>query len=136
MPSAEHGFSVEQLSPITPTACLGLKLTARAWVADARTFKPGQRGVPGFDRWSWTRSPARTVVWGVGRGSKTVESVTLLGAGSPRRLTVSQQGAFAMVLPAAVDPAKLRLRVRLATGVTQTERPGIGLVADLVKSRR
>jgi hypothetical protein len=123
-------------APITPTACLGLRLTNRAWVADARTFKPGERGVPGFDRWSWSRSPARTVVWGVGRISKTVESVTLLGAGSPRRLTVSKQGAFAMVLPAGVDPAKLRLRVRLATGETQTERPGTGLVPDLVKSRR
>ena len=35
-----------------------------------------------------------------------------------------------------VDPAKLRLRVRLASGETQTERPGTGLVPDLVKARR
>jgi hypothetical protein len=123
-------------TPVTPTACLGLKLTDRAWVADARTFEAGQRGVPGFDRWSWHQYPARTVVWGVGRISKTVESVTLLGAGPPRRLTVSKQGAFAAVLPAATDRANLRLQVRLATGQTQTERPGIGLVPDLVKSRR
>jgi hypothetical protein len=75
-------------------------------------------------------------VWGVGRSSKTVESVTLLGAGAPRRLTVSKQGAFAVVLPATADPATLRLRVRLATGETQTERAGTGLVPDLVKSRR
>ena len=123
-------------TPVTPTACLGLKLTDRAWVADARTFEAGQRGAPGFDRWSWQRFAARTVVWGVGRSSKTVESVTLLGAGAPRRLTVSKQGAFAVVLPATADPATLRLRVRLATGETQTERPGTGLVPDLVKSRR
>jgi hypothetical protein len=123
-------------APITPTACLGLKLTGRAWVADARTFNPGQRGLPGFDRWSWRRFPARTVVWGVGRISKSVESVTLLGAGSPRRLSVSAQGAFAIVLPATTDPATLRLEVRLSTGETQTERPGIGLVPDLVKGRR
>jgi hypothetical protein len=122
--------------PITPTACLGLKLTNRAWVADARVLRPGHHGAPGFDRWSWHQYPARTVVWGVARGSKTVESVTLLGAGSPRRLTVSRQGAFAAVLPATADPAKLRLRVRLATGATQTERAGIGLVPDLVNGRR
>ena len=123
-------------APITPTACLGLRLTDRAWVADARTLKPGQRGVPGFDRWSWQRFPARTIVWGVARRSKTVESVTLLGAGKPRRLPVSGQGAFAAALPASTDLAKLRLRIRLATGETQTERPGIGLVPDLVKARR
>jgi hypothetical protein len=123
-------------APVTPTACLGVRLTNRAWVADARTLRAGQQGAPGFDRWSWARYPARTVVWGVGRISKTIESVTLLGAGSPRRLTVSGQGAFAAVLPASTDLAKLRLQVRLATGETQTERPGVGLVPDLVKGRR
>jgi hypothetical protein len=122
--------------PVTPTACLGLKLTDRAWVADARVLKPGHHGPPGFDRWSWHQYPARTVVWGVARRAKTVESVTLLGAGAPRRLTISGNGAFAAVLPASTDPAKLRLRIRLATGETQTERPGAGLVPDLVKGRR
>jgi hypothetical protein len=122
--------------PITPTACLGLKLTDRAWVANARTLKPGQGGAPGFDRWSWRRHPARTVVWGVARRPRTVASVTLLGAGAPRRLTITKQGAFAAVLPATTDPAALRLHVRLATGETQTEHPGNGLVPDLVEGRR
>jgi len=122
--------------PVTPTACLGLKLTDRDWVADARVLKPGHHGAPGFDRWSWHQYPARTVVWGVARRPKTVESVMLLGAGAPRRLTIAGGGAFASVLPATVDPATLRLRVRLSTGETRTERPGIGLVPDLVKGRR
>ena len=70
--------------PITPTACLGLKLTDRAWVADARTLKPGQGGVPGFDRWSWRRHPSRTVVWGVARRPKTLAPSRCSGR-APRR---------------------------------------------------
>jgi hypothetical protein len=121
---------------VTPTACLALRTSDRAWVADARRLKPGDEGVPGFDRWGWQRNPPRTVVWGVARNGKTLRSVTLRGAGGPRTLAVSKQGAFAAVLPAAVDPAKLALDVVLADGTVQHGKPGEGLAPDLVKSRR
>jgi hypothetical protein len=120
----------------SPTACLGLRVSTRAWIADARTFRPGDRGVPGFDRWDWRDHPARTVVWGVGRDGKALRSVTLKGAGAPRELPLSKQGAFAAVLPATVDPKTLSLDVVLADGTVQHGRPGEGLIPDLVKSRR
>lgn len=128
--AANHG------DPSTPTACLGLKTTDRAWVAAARRFSAGQSGVPGFDSWSWHEHAPRTMVWGVARTSRALTSVTLLGAGPPRRVAISEQGVFAAILPATADPAALRLQVRLANGATQTGRPGDGLVPDLVKSRR
>jgi hypothetical protein len=84
---------------ITPTACLGLRTSKRAWAADARSFHPGDRGAEGFDRWDWRDHPARTVVWGVGRDGKALRSVKLKGAGAPRELALSKQGAFAAVLP-------------------------------------
>jgi hypothetical protein len=121
---------------VTPTACLALRTSDRAWVADARRLKPGDEGVPGFDRWGWQSNPARTVVWGVARNGKTLRSVTLRGAGEPRKLTISKQGAFAAVLLASVDPAKLSLEVALADGTVQHGKPGDGLAPDLVKSRR
>jgi hypothetical protein len=120
----------------TPTACLALRTSTRAWVADARRLEPGDGGVPGFDRWSWQHNPARTVAWGVARDGKTLRSVTLRGAGAPRTLAVSKQGAFATVLPASVDPAKLSFDVVLADGSVQHGKPGEGLAPDLVKSRR
>jgi hypothetical protein len=105
-------------------------------VADARSFRPGDRGTPGFDRWDWRRHPARTVVWGAGRNGKALRSVTLQGAGAPRELALSKQGAFAAVLPATVDPARLSLDVVLVDGTVQHGRPGDGLIPDLVRSRR
>ena len=121
---------------VTPTACLALRTSDRAWVADSRRFSPGDEGVPGFDRWSWQKTPARTVVWGVARTGKALRSVTLRGAGAPRKLAISEQGAFAAVLPASVDPAKLALDVVLSDGTAQPGQPGEGLAPDLVKSRR
>jgi hypothetical protein len=120
----------------TPTACLGLRTSTRAWAADARTFHPGQQGVPGFDRWSWQQHPARTVVWGVARSGKTLRAVTLRGAGAPKPLAITKQGAFAAVLPANIDPAKLTLDVTLRDGTVEHGKPGEGLTPDLVKSRR
>jgi hypothetical protein len=122
--------------PSTPTACLGLRSSERDWVADARTFGPGDRGVPGFDRWDWLDQPARTVVWGVARENGTLREVTLRGAGAARKLTITRQGAFSIVLPASVDPGALTLEVRLADGRRQRGRPGEGLTPDPVKSRR
>ena len=120
----------------SPTACLGLRVSKRTWVADARTFHPGDHGVTGFDRWDWRDHPARTVVWGVGRDGKALRSVTLKGAGAPRELALSKQGGFAAVLPASVDPKTLSLDVVLADGTVEHGRPGEGLIPDPVKSRR
>ena len=120
---------------VTPTACIDRR-GPRSWVADARRFAAGQRGVPGFDRWTWRSHPPRTVLWGVANRSDGLREVTMLGDGAPRRLTISPRGTFAAVLPARVDPKRLRLVVRLADGSTQRGRPGVGLVADLVASRR
>jgi hypothetical protein len=119
-----------------PTACLGLRASARTWVADARTLHPGEKGVPGFDRWTWRDAPARTVVWGVARSNKALSEVKLIGAGAPQRLTISPKGAFAIVLPSAVKPEQLSLEVTLADGTVQRGKPGEGLAPDIVKSRR
>ncbi|MDA0185567.1 hypothetical protein OJ997_35005, partial [Solirubrobacter phytolaccae] len=120
----------------SPTACLGLRKSKRLWVADARTLRPGDQGVPGFDRWTWLNAPERTVVWGVARSHDAVRKVVLLGAGAPKALTISKQGAFAAVLPATTKPETLSLDVTLADGTVQHGKPGEGLVPDLVKSRR
>jgi hypothetical protein len=122
--------------PIGPTVCLALRKSKRAWVADARVLRPGDKGVPGFDRWNWRDAPARTVVWGVARRNRTIRAVTLRGAGAPKRLTVSPQGAFAAVLPATVAPSDLRLDVTLADGSIEHGKPGEGIAPDLVPSRR
>jgi hypothetical protein len=120
----------------SPTACLGLRTSERTWVADARVLRTGERGVPGFDRWSWRGVPDRTVVWGVARTNDAVRSVVLRGAGAPRSVAVSEEGAFAAVLPATTKLADLRLDVTLADGTLQHGKPGEGLTPDPVKSRR
>jgi hypothetical protein len=126
----------ESAQVVTPTACLALRTSTRAWVADARRLHPGDQGVSGFDRWGWQDHPARTVVWGVARDGKTLRAVTLLGAGAPSKLALSKQGGFAAVLPVTVDPAKLSLDVVLADGTVEHGKPREGLAPDLVKSRR
>ncbi|MBE2317932.1 hypothetical protein DVA67_018265 [Solirubrobacter sp. CPCC 204708] len=120
----------------TPTACLGLRTSTRAWVADARTIRPGQQGVKGFDQWTWQDTPARTVVYGVARSNDAVRKVVLHGAGPPQALDVSKQGAFAAVLAPSVKPDGLTLEVTLADGTVERGRPGEGLVPDPVESRR
>jgi hypothetical protein len=119
----------------SPTACLGLRASERDWVADAHTLHPGDRGVPGFDRWDWRSAPARTVVWGTARTNKAITKVVLNGAGAPRELAITG-GAFAAVLPASVDPAALTLDVTLRDGTVEHGKPGDGLLPDLVPSRR
>lgn len=119
----------------TPTACIDRR-GSRSWVADARRFEPGQRGLAGFDRWTWGSHPPRTVLWGVAASGKALRDVMMLGAGAPRSLSVTKEGTFAAVLPASVEPKQLRLVVRLADGSIERGRPGVGLVPDLVTSRR
>jgi hypothetical protein len=115
---------------IAPSACLALRTSDRAWVADARRFRRGDRGASWSGPWAWRGHPARTVVWGVARDGRTLRSVTLRGAGAPRRLTLTREGGFAAVLPASVNPRKLSLDVRLADGRTQRGRPGEGLAPN------
>lgn len=120
----------------SPTACLGLRTSRRTWVADARVLRSDERGLAGFDRWSWRGAPDRTVVWGVARTNDAVRSVILQGAGAPRPLAVSEDGAFAAVLAPTTKLADLRLVVTLADGTVQTGKPREGLTPDPVKSRR
>lgn len=120
----------------SPTACLGLRKSERMWVADARTLRPGDKGVPGFDRWTWLEAPERTVVWGVGRTNRALRKVVLLGGGAPKQLHISKRGAFAAVLPPTTKPESLSLEVTLADGTMQRGKPGEGLIPDLVESRR
>ena len=121
---------------IAPSACLALRTSDRAWVADARRFRRGDRGASWSGPWAWRGHPARTVVWGVARDSRTLRSVTLRGAGAPRRLTLTREGGFAAVLPASVNPRKLSLEIRLADGRTQRGRPGEGLAPNPIRRPR
>ena len=119
----------------SPTACF-LSSSRRRWVADARVLRPGDEGVPGFDRWTWARHPPRTVLWGLSRSGDPIASVRLLGAGPPRELTVSPDFVFGAVLDPDVDPRRLRLEVRFTDGTVQRGRPGVGLTPDTIPSRR
>jgi hypothetical protein len=120
---------------VSPTACLALRTSDRAWAADARRLEPGQEGTRGFDRWGWQKHPPRTVVWGVTRTNRALSKVVLNGAGAPRELAITD-GAFAAVLPAHTDVAKLSFDVTLRDGTVEHGKPGEGLAPDLVKSRR
>ena len=93
---------------------------SRDWAAGARRYAPGQHGSrDGLHPWDWRSHAARTVVWGITRNPKEIDTVTLRGAGAPRAVAVSAQGAFAVVLPAWVDPRRLRLSVRYHGGREQ-----------------
>lgn len=118
-----------------PTVCVA-QGGRFAWAAQALRLRPGQRGVPGFDRWQYTGRPPRTILVGVARTSSLVARVTVTGGGAPRVLTPTPNGTFALVLPATVDPADLRLSVRLKDGTVQRGGSGHGTVPDLVASRR
>jgi hypothetical protein len=120
----------------TPTACVDPRTKVKV-VADARRFKPGQRGVPGFDRWNWRDRPPRTVVWGVAQTPRTVRALRLRGApGGPRAVPVSPGGTFGVVLPFEVTPGRVRLDATLADGSIRTVVPGRDLVPDSVAARR
>ena len=96
--STRRGWAARNACRARPPAS-ALRTSERTWVADARLLRTGERGVPGFDRWSWRGTPDRTVVWGVARTNDAVRSVVLRGAGAPRPVAVSEEGAFAAVLP-------------------------------------
>lgn len=118
-----------------PTACISRRARFD-WAAQALRLRTGQKGRPGFDRWDYKGRPSRTLLLGVARAAGTITRVTVTGAGAPRILTPAANGTFALVLAPSVDPRDLRLAVRLKNGTTQHGRPGHGIVADLVASRR
>ncbi|MDP1847877.1 MAG: hypothetical protein Q8K79_08800 [Solirubrobacteraceae bacterium] len=118
-----------------PTACIAPH-GRFDWAASALRLRPGQKGSAGFDRWDYGQRPPRTLLLGVARASRTIAEVIVTGAGAPRTLTPTSSGVFALLLPASVDPQRLRLTVRLKDGTTQRGRPGHGVVADVVASRR
>ena len=118
-----------------PTACVSRRASFD-WAAQALRLRPGQRGTPGFDRWSYQGRPPRTLLLGVAKTSMSITRVTVTGAGAPRVLTPTRSGLFALLLPVSVDPADLRLTVDMRDGSVQRGRPGHGIVADVVASRR
>lgn len=118
-----------------PTACIAQR-GRFDWAAQALRLRPGQGGVPGFDRWIYQGRPPRTLLLGVALTSGLLTRVTVTGAGAPRELTPTPGGAFALLLPVSVDPRDLRLVVHLKDGTTQRGRSGHGIVGDLVPSRR
>ncbi|MEJ7797846.1 MAG: RNA polymerase sigma factor [Solirubrobacteraceae bacterium] len=113
----------------TPTACIDRRARFD-WAADALRLRPGQKGRPGFDRWDYMRRPPRTLLLGVARAAGTITRVMVTGAGAPRVLTPGFNGAFALLLPASVDPQDLRLAVRLKDDTTQHGRPGHGIAVS------
>ena len=121
--------------PPAPTACVSRRASFD-WAAQALRLRPGQRGTPGFDRWSYQGRPPRTLLLGVAKTSMSITRVTVTGAGAPRVLTPTRSGLFALLLPVSVDPADLRLTVDMRDGSVQRGRPGHGIVADVVASRR
>jgi len=97
-------------SPLTPEVCG--RLGARPLFALMRRFVPESglhTGTP------WGDNPARTLVYG--GAARRVVSLTLSGAGAPRKLAIDPHGGvFLAVLDGHVDPRSLTLTARLRGG--------------------
>ncbi|WP_320669373.1 hypothetical protein [Patulibacter defluvii] len=99
--------------------------------APVRALARGQ--ISGSGR--WPRGLVRTAVWGV--GGPNVRSVTVLGAPGGPRAAFQRYGRIVLaVLPATVDPRRLRVRVRTADGRVRIYRGDTNLVPDPVPVRR
>ena len=108
----------------------------RTWVAGARRYAPGEHGwQSSIIPWNWRSHGARTMVWGIARNPKDVVMVTLHGAGGPREVAVSMQGAFGVVLPTSVDPRRLRLSVLFKGGREEHVRLADGYRKSVVSPR-
>lgn len=117
-------------APDGPTVC-GRTDGDAAFTA-ARTLVPGDAAPPDPDGppgWDWHDHPPRTLVWGAAVADGDVEAVTLTGAGDPRALKVTEEGAWIAVLPAGVRPADLTVEVRFAGGRVEREPVNEGVVA-------
>jgi hypothetical protein len=97
-------------SPLTPEVCG--RLGAHRLFVLMRRFVPEAKlhvGTP------WGNNPARTMVYGA--AARSVVSLTLTGAGAPRRLAIDPHGGvFLAVLDGHVDPRALTLTARLREG--------------------
>jgi hypothetical protein len=103
-------------TPLTPEVCG--RLGARPLFVLMRRFVPEpveHTGTP------WGNNPARTLVYG--GVAQRVASLTLTGAGTPRRLAIDPHGGvFLAVLDGHVDPRSLALTARLRDGSAVTYR--------------
>ncbi|HEV3034232.1 MAG TPA: hypothetical protein VGX72_05530 [Solirubrobacteraceae bacterium] len=108
--------------PMTPGVCG--RLGAHPLFVLMRRFvpEPGEHvGTP------WGNNPARTLVYGA--AARRVLSLTLAGAGAPRRLAIDPHGGvFLAVLDGHVDPRSLTLTARLRDGASVTYRRSTNLL--------
>ncbi len=89
-----------------------------------RRFVPGSGEHTGYP---WGNNRARTLVYGA--AAPRVASLTLSGAGAPRRLVVDPHGGvFLAVLDGHVDPRSLTLTARLRDGRTISYRRSTNLL--------
>jgi hypothetical protein len=109
-------------SPLTPQVCG--RLGEHPLFVLMRRFVPGAGEHTGFP---WGNSPARTLVYGA--AAPRVASLTLRGAGAPRRLAIDPHGGvFLAVLDGHVDPRSLTLLARLRDGRSITYRRSANLL--------
>jgi hypothetical protein len=109
-------------SPMTPGVCG--RLAVHPLFVLMRRFVPESREHVGTP---WGNNPARTLVYGA--AARRVVSLTLTGAGAPRRLAIDRHGGvFLAVLDGHVDPRSLTLTARLRDGVSVTYRRSSNLL--------
>jgi hypothetical protein len=109
-------------SPMTPGVCG--RLGAHPLFVLMRRFVPEPREHTGTP---WGNNPARTLVYGA--AARRVLSLTLTGAGAPRRLAIDRRGGvFLAVLDGHVDPRSLTLTARLRDGATVSYRHSTNLL--------
>ncbi len=109
-------------SPLTPEVCG--RLGEHPLFVLMRRFVPGSGEHTGFP---WGNNPARTLVYGA--AAPRVTSLTLSGAGAPRRLAIDPHGGvFLAVLDGHVDPRSLTLTARLRDGRSVSYRRSANLL--------
>jgi hypothetical protein len=97
-------------SPLTPEVCG--RLGEHPLFVLTRRFVPESGEHTGYP---WGNNPARTLVYGA--AAPRVTSLTLRGAGAPRRLAIDpRDGVFLAVLDGHVNPRSLTLTARLRDG--------------------
>lgn len=120
----------------SPAACGLLRSMRhpRGWFFAVRRLEPG--GPPprprDFDAGHWGDHPARTAVWGaVGDDVKAVE---IVGPGLSVRPRLVYGRSFLAVLPGAVDPAALTVRLTLADGSVIDRRGSTNLIDSAART--
>ena len=94
---------------LTPEICG--HLSTNPLLVQMRRFVPGEKSSP----FPWGNAPSRTIVYGI--ATPRVATLTLRGAGTPRKLAIDRRGgAFLAVLDGHVDPRSLTLTATLREG--------------------